>query len=157
MSYPTGTQFPNHAMAGVRFEAVEEPIEGLYVAELAPGGAFERAGIAEGDVVTRLARERTKDLGDLLDGLHKAAAMETYEVELVRAGEKMKIDVEREFRSAMNDPLPDRIAEAPDVVPTQILAPMSLADELAKFAKLRDDGIISEDEFEAQKLRLLAD
>ena len=33
--------------------------------------------------------------------------------------------------------------------------PASLADELAKLAKLRDDGILSEAEFEAQKKRLL--
>jgi Short C-terminal domain len=31
----------------------------------------------------------------------------------------------------------------------------SAADELAKFAKLRDDGILSDDEFEAKKARLL--
>lgn len=34
-------------------------------------------------------------------------------------------------------------------------APMSIADEIAKFAKLRDDGLITDSEFDAQKARLL--
>ena len=33
--------------------------------------------------------------------------------------------------------------------------PSSAADELAKFAKLRDDGVISNEEFEAKKAQLL--
>lgn len=35
-------------------------------------------------------------------------------------------------------------------------APVSLADELGKLAALRDAGVLSEDEFETQKQRLLA-
>lgn len=35
-------------------------------------------------------------------------------------------------------------------------APASLADELGKLAQLRDQGILSPDEFEAQKARLLS-
>lgn len=34
-------------------------------------------------------------------------------------------------------------------------APVSVADELAKFAKLRDDGLLNEDEFTAKKKQLL--
>jgi hypothetical protein len=34
--------------------------------------------------------------------------------------------------------------------------PASIADELAKLDRLRDEGVITEDEFEAQKARLLA-
>ena len=39
---------------------------------------------------------------------------------------------------------------------TNDLLPADIADELAKFAQLRSDGIITDDEFEAQKARLLA-
>ncbi len=155
--YPPGTQFPNHAMPGSAFEFVKEPVEGIEVTELTPGGAFERAGIVPGDVVTRLARERTKNLGDLLDGLHKAIRAETYEVEFQRGGETMKVGVAREFRPAVTEPLPEPMEEVVEAAPATMVAPMSVADELAKFAKLRDDGIISAEEFEAAKLRLLAD
>lgn len=154
--YPPGTQFPNHAMAGSAFEFVEEPVQGLQVTELTPGGAFERAGIVPGDVVTRLARERTKNLGDLFDGLHKATRAETYEVEFQRGSERMKVDVPREFRPAVTEPLPEPVDEVVEAQKATMMAPMSIADELAKFAKLRDDGIISEEEFEAQKARLLS-
>jgi uncharacterized membrane protein YdbT with pleckstrin-like domain len=35
------------------------------------------------------------------------------------------------------------------------VAPLSVADELAKLQKLRDDGVLSEDEFQSQKAHLL--
>jgi C-terminal processing protease CtpA/Prc len=133
-------------------------VEGLQVTELTPDGAFDRAGIVPGDLVTRLARERTKNMGDLLDGLHNAIREETYEVEFQRGSEKMKLNVAREFRPAVIEALPEPVEVFVETTPSaQIVAPISVADELAKFAKLRDDGIISEEEFEAQKLRLLAD
>ncbi|RKN31198.1 DUF4429 domain-containing protein [Micromonospora musae] len=39
--------------------------------------------------------------------------------------------------------------------PTQVRAPVSVADELAKLAALRDHGLLSPQEFEQQKARLL--
>lgn len=49
---------------------------------------------------------------------------------------------------------PDFGANArPSVAPTQ--APVSVADELAKLAQLRDAGVLSPEEFEAQKAKLL--
>jgi hypothetical protein len=45
---------------------------------------------------------------------------------------------------------PDTPSQAPTVAPTP-----DLADQLRKLASLRDDGILSADEFEAQKAKLL--
>ena len=45
-------------------------------------------------------------------------------------------------------------AEAAPAVSTAV--PASLADELAKLAKLRDDGILTDAEFDAQKVKLLS-
>lgn len=45
------------------------------------------------------------------------------------------------------------IAHAP--APAQVAPASSLADELTKLASLRDQGILTEDEFSAQKARLL--
>ena len=156
--YPQGTTFPNHALAGFKFEFVEEPDDGLLVTELTPGGAFDEAGLLVGDVVLRVARERTKDVDDLLDGLHKAVKEPTYEVQFVRDGDKMELDVGREYRPRVETRLEPLLAaeEAAPTGPT-IIEAASVADELAKFAKLRDDGIITEEEFEAQKAKLLDD
>ena len=46
-------------------------------------------------------------------------------------------------------------APATPAAPPAPAAPMSVADELAKLDRLRDQGVISDQEFEAQKARLL--
>lgn len=154
--YPQGTIFPNHALAGFRFEAVESPEKGLRIIELTEGGAFDRAGLLVNDIVLRIARERTKGHDDLLDGLHKAVREPTYEVQFYRDGAKHEVQVEREYRSEISERLPPlEPVEAEEAGPTQIVPPLSAADELAKFAKLRDDGVITEEEFAEQKARLL--
>lgn len=154
--FPPGTVFPNHAYFGSGFD--ETGGQGLRIREIAEGSPADRAGLQEGDIITRLARERIKTYNDLLDGLHKASRNDSYEVEIVRAGEKIKIPMQREFALAVSEPdlshLPDPDQTNAPIVAAQ--APLSIADELAKFAKLRDDGIITEEEFAEQKAILLA-
>ena len=52
--------------------------------------------------------------------------------------------------------LDDPFFTGPNAAPQEPVAPASVADELAKLAELRDQGILSEDEFLAQKGRLLS-
>jgi hypothetical protein len=52
-------------------------------------------------------------------------------------------------------PQPELVAVSP-VIGGQAAAPISIADEIAKLADLRDRGIITAAEFEEQKARLLA-
>jgi len=52
--------------------------------------------------------------------------------------------------------LDDPFSTGPNAAPQEPVAPASVADELAKLAELRDQGILSEDEFLAQKGRLLS-
>ena len=153
--FPMGTTFPNHAQGGFAFEAVDTPEKGLMLTELVQGGAFADAGLRPGDVVVRIAKERTKDFTDVHDAMRKAVKDTTYEVEFYRGGSKDKLSVERRYRPDIDTRLPPRLAEPDIVETTTVIAPMSMADELAKFAKLRDDGIITTEEFEAQKTRLL--
>ncbi|NKB15993.1 MAG: PDZ domain-containing protein [Sphingomonadales bacterium] len=158
--FPPGTEFPNHAYIGLRWEAAVSPEKGLRVIEVAEGSPADEAGVQLGDVVTAIARERIKDISDVLDGLHKAARSATYEVALYRDGKKMNLELPRRFRQtepAPNLPAVPDLAEQPEVATqvTQVISPVSIADELAKFAKLRSDGIITDDEFEQQKAKLL--
>jgi hypothetical protein len=44
---------------------------------------------------------------------------------------------------------------APTSAPVVATPSASVADEIAKFAKLRADGVITEEEFQAQKRKLL--
>ena len=155
--YPPNTQFPNHAAIETDYEHVQSPLEGMLLSAVREGGPFARAGLKDGDIVTRIARERIKGENDVSDGLHKAIGSNSFEVEFYRGSEKMQVMVPREFRETIG-PLPDRtvIEAAPATATTIVQNEMSIADELAKFAQLRSDGIITDDEFEAQKARLLA-
>ncbi|AXK44154.1 SHOCT domain-containing protein [Erythrobacter aureus] len=153
--FPPGTRFPNHTFFGAGFE--ETGGKGLRITEITPGSPAHEAGLKEGDVVTRLARERIKTGDDLLDGLRKGVKKATYDVEFYRSGSEMEVEVERRYRPVVEAP---DLSDLPEVnEPTEpVIAqmPLSAADELAKFAKLRDDGVISEEEFEAMKAKLLS-
>ena len=152
--FPPGTTFPYHAFLGSDFENTQGE-RGVLLSNIVPGSPADRAELHDGDVLTRLARERIKTVDDLLDGMRKAAKEPTYEVEISRDGKTVKLTVEREFRLAEVAPaLPDLPSE-PQPEPVQSVMALSPADELAKFAKLRDDGIISQEEFEGQKAKLL--
>jgi hypothetical protein len=158
--FPPGTEFPNHAYIGLQWQRVDAPEKGLQVTEVVESGPAFEGGVQVGDVITRIARERIKDGSNVLDGLHKAIRGETYEVELNRDGKKMSVQIARRFRQAEVAPELPLIAEAAQEESasqiTQIIAPISVADELMKFAQLRDNGIITAEEFELQKVRLLA-
>jgi len=154
--YPQGTMFPNHALGGFGYEVVERPAKALKLTELTEGGAFDQAGLQPGDLVLKIAGERTKDTTDILDALHKAAKYPTYQVQFLRDGQKQEVDVERVYRPTIDQRLEPRMAESDEAMgSTTIVEATSIADELAKFAKLRDDGIITDAEFEAQKAKLL--
>jgi len=156
--YPPGTIFPNHAYVGSGFEVTQTPKKGLRLVDLSAEGPFALAGLIEGDVVTRVAGERWKSYGDFYDGLHKAAGSEMFQVEFYRNGDKQEVTVARAYRAEESSPEfaaePFHTPAGPQTVIVE--SEMSIADELAKFAKLRDSGVISADEFEAQKARLLS-
>lgn len=153
--FPVGTQFPNHVVMG--FESDERPHEkhtALHVTKVEAGMPADRAGIQVGDMVTRIARKRFKSGDDYLDAIAKAAETPAYEVEIVRAGKSMKLTLARAFRPAWAEEV---VAVVPPVSQpiTVPAAPLSVADELAKLAKLKTDGVITEAEFEAHKKKLL--
>ena len=155
--FPEGTIFPNHAAIGAGFEPTDSPKQGMRLTMIDPGGAFDVAGLQVGDVLYRVAGERWKTYDDIYDGLHKAAKEPTYEVEFYRGGQKMEVMAPRIFRAEigpMETPNPPFGSDEPAqtvVVQNEI----SAADELTKFADLLDRGIISQEEFDAQKSKLL--
>lgn len=153
---PPGTTFPNHVMIGFRPEVVTAPEKGLKLIEVSPGSPAATAGLVVGDVVTRIAGKRVKEYDDLLDALAEAAETETYAVDYYHAGKKAEVNFQRAYRDPVEAPDLSHLAVAPEPEPQVITAaPLSIADELAKFAQLRDTGIISGEEFEAQKAKLL--
>jgi membrane-associated protease RseP (regulator of RpoE activity) len=153
--FPVGTTFPNHVVLGFRFSNVPMgAYHGMRITELAEGSAAAKAGLQVGDVVTAINGKRFKKQDDYLDATAQAAQQPTYAVEYMRDGTKMTATLERQFRPAITQTL----AASPTVAaPTPVATPTaSIADELDKLVKLRDSGVLTVAEFEAQKQKLLA-
>lgn len=153
---PVGTTFPNHAVMGVERKWVSEgKASALTVQSVAESSAANLAGIVPGDVIKRVAGKSINNEAGLLDALAKAAKTPTYPVEIVRDGKSMRLTLNRELRPAIAK-LDLQLEPATSTSGATSSGPTtSVADELAKFAKLREQGIISADEFEAQKKKLL--
>lgn len=97
---------------------------------------------------------------DYLDATAKAAKTPTYKVELERGGKIVVLTVERAFRPPVTAAdyasfQPEKTAPVAVAVVAAPAAAGSVADELAKLAKLKADGVLTEAEFEAQKKKLL--
>lgn len=156
--FPVGTTFPNHAYIGAAFEPTSSPKEGMRLTKIEEAGPLEAAGFQVGDVLYRVAGERWKSYDDVYDGLHKASKNPSYEVEFYRGGTRMEVLVDRVYRGRvgpMETPLPPFANDEPTqtvVVQNEV----SAADELAKFADLLAKGIITQEEFDAQKSKLLS-
>lgn len=155
--FPPNTEFPNHAAMDVDYEFVETPRDGMLLTGVRPDGPFAQAGLRGGDIVTRIAGERIKDTNDLSDGLHKAIRDDAFEVQFYRQGDRMEIQVPLEFREAAGPlPEPTFVTDADEPTTTTIVQnEFSIAEELARFAALRDQGVLTDEEFEVQKARLL--
>ncbi len=153
--YPIGTTFPNHAALGVQVDAVQQ---GKYTAarikEIEPGPAAEKAHLRIGDIVTKIAGRQFKSFDDYLDATAKAAETPTYPIELIRDGKLMTVNVERAFRPPFSEQVAARVQTAP---PPGTAPQLSVPDELQKLVKLKEQGVLTEAEFEAQKKKLLGE
>jgi membrane-associated protease RseP (regulator of RpoE activity) len=153
--FPPGTSFPNHAYLGTGWGSYD-PKTGLTIASVEPGSPAERAGVLPGDILVRIAREKIKSPDDILDGLRNAAKAPTFDLEVRRGGKLQKLSVATEHRAEVTGPALANLAPEPGPdAPTQAVLPLSPADELAKFAKLHEAGILSDEEFAKQKAKLL--
>ena len=153
---PKGTTFPNHAFLGVGLET--EPkgkAEIVRVVSVQEGSPAAQAGVQVGDVIAAIAQKRLKRADDINDATAKAAKTPAFVVELIRDNNPTKLTVIRAFRPAFEEDVAPLVAAAPkaDAATPQL---DFVADELAKLAKLKADGVITPAEFEQEKARLLA-
>ena len=85
---------PNRARLGV---SIEDGEDGAKVLNVIEGSAAERAGIREGDVITRVSGERISDAEDLIETLRGKTG--TVEIELSRRGNTRTVEAELEART----------------------------------------------------------
>jgi len=153
-AFPAGTTFPNHTVLGVLGKVAPRGRAAVYeVAEVTPGGAADRAGLKAGDVITSVAGKKFKTDGDFLDGLAKATKAPTYQLDVTRNNAAMSLTVDRDYRPAATQVV--SVAEVPAPVPAPVAPALSVADELAKLLKLKEQGILTQAEFDSQKSKLL--
>ncbi|KQN19629.1 serine protease [Sphingomonas sp. Leaf33] len=151
-AYPVGTTFPNHAALGVQADNVQQgKLVSFRLTAVEPDSAASKAGLQVGDLVTHIAGKQFKNTDDYLDATAKAAKTENYEVQVTRAGKSMKVLVPRAFRA----PITQGVAAVSEPVTPVPAGGMSIADELAKLAKLKEQGLLTDAEFDAQKKKLL--
>jgi hypothetical protein len=151
---PTGTTFPNHAWMGFTGRPIPQgKTIGVEVAELVPEQPAAVAGLQIGDIVTSIAGKKFSDTDGYLDATERAAKSPTYKIEYLRVGKKNTATLARAFRSPTSEQVVAKTSEEP--TPQQLGSVTSIADELAKFAKLRDEGIVTHAEFDEQKSKLL--
>ncbi|XFC39541.1 PDZ domain-containing protein [Stenotrophomonas indicatrix] len=154
-SFPPGTTFPNHAMLGVLGQVAPRGRHaGYVVSEVTPGAAADRAGVKAGDVITSVAGKKFKTESDFLDGLEKATKAPTYQLDVTRSDSPLTFTVERDYRPTTTQVL--NSVEEPADAPVPIAKPLSVADELAKLLKLKEQGVLTQAEFDAQKSKLLS-
>lgn len=152
--FPVGTTFPNHAYLG--FEYKPEPqgkTSGLLVTAIDEGKAGNKAGLAAGDVIISIAGKKFKNNDDILEAFERAAKTTKYPISIMRGGQQMVLTAEREYKAASTEVV---TPETTAGLSTSAGQPGSLADELAKLAKLKADGVLTDSEFQAQKAKLLA-
>lgn len=154
-SYPVGTQFPNHATLGVLSNNVQSgKALQMHITKVVEGSSAEKAGIQVGDIITSIAGVKFKDADDLLAARAKAAKTPTYPVTISRNGQSTIITVDREYRPVVTQAL----VATESTIDTQSngIAPASIADELSKLLKLKEQGILTQAEFDVQKAKLLS-
>lgn len=148
---PIGTTFPNHVVMGYEADNIQRgKVTVMQVKAVTAGFPAERAGMAAGDLVLKIAGKALKNGDDFLDATAKAAKTPTYPVEIERGGKVVKLTLNRVFRPAITE---TAVVAAEAAVPAS--PPASVADELAKLGKLKAEGLLTEAEFQAQKKKLL--
>lgn len=154
-SFPVGTTFPNHAVMGVDVQGIQQGRYGaMRITGVRPESAAARAGIQVEDVVTRVAGRRFKNDEEYLEAMAKATKSPTYPVELTRNGSILTLILDREFRRAFTEAVATPAAQPSTAAAAN--ATSSVADELAKLLKLKEQGVLTQGEFDAQKAKLLA-
>lgn len=153
---PKGTSFPNHALLDLSGESREVNGEvGYYVLAVGGNGPAAEAGILAEDLIVRVAGRRVRDFDSLQIGLEKAAQRSEFEIELFRRGKIEVSRVQTRFRPTVVEDIAPKALSSVSANTTQ--APTaSIADELSKLAKLKEQGLLTQKEFDDEKRKLLA-
>lgn len=148
---PTG-----RAELGAEIDLTPQPQGGLRIAAVAVNGPAQAAGLMAGDVITRIAGVPVNSRGSFYVATENAVDQDTFEIVYRRDGTEQTLQFDPSARGATA--AIDEQATAREVSPSGQAAASDTEAKLAELERLgdlRDRGILSEEEFEAMKARIL--
>ena len=117
---PSGTTFPNHVFFNMEGQVSGNAKSGGFdVTSVFPDGAAAKGGVLAGDTITKIAGKKIRSDENYMDATAKAAKLGSFEIEVLRAGKTIKLNVPTMFRPAYAEVT---IAKKPVV--TAVMQPM---------------------------------
>jgi len=148
---PTG-----RAELGAQLDLTRQPQGGLRIAAVAVDGPAQTAGLMAGDVITRIAGVPVNSRGSFYVATENAVDLDTFEIVYRREGteQTLQFDPSARVATAASDEQAKarEVAESGQAVISDTEAKLA---ELERLGDLRDRGILSEEEFEAMKAKIL--
>ena len=139
------------ASLGVLLGMDDPAAKGLKVAQVADGGPAEAAGLSAGDVIMSIGGVPVASRGSLYVATEKVAEAEQFEVEYLRAGKMQLATFGLPQPKSESGPTRTTVAGT-----AQAPSEDTTLAELERLADLRDRGVLSQEEFEEMKARILA-
>jgi hypothetical protein len=148
---PTG-----RAELGAQLDLTRQPQGGLQIAAVEVDGPAQAAGLMAGDVITRIAGIPVNSRGSFYVATENAVDLDTFEIVYRRDGTEQTLQFDPSARVAIA--AADAQAIAREVSPSGQAAASDTEAKLAELERLgdlRDRGILSEEEFEEMKAKIL--
>lgn len=156
---PSGGPLPlptGRAELGAQLDLTRQPQGGLRIAAVAVDGPAQAAGLMAGDVITRIAGVPVNSRGSFYVATENAVDLDTFEIVYRRDGTEQTLQFDPSARVATA--AVDGQVGAREATPSGQAAASDTEAKLAELERLgdlRDRGILSEQEFEAMKARIL--
>lgn len=139
------------ASLGIRAQAIDGRMaayfklkspDGALIQQVDKAGPAARAGIVPGDVVMRLGGDKVRDANDLLARIARKKPGEKLELELLRAGKVLRIQVMTAHASAATERAAESSASNPAPDAMLGLRVRALSDELRQELGYRGEGTV---------------
>ncbi|WP_394729342.1 SHOCT domain-containing protein [Altererythrobacter sp. GH1-8] len=149
------------ATLGLQLAPAIGPRRGLLVQRAEPDGPGAAAGIQRGDLVTNIAGMDVEHNVALYDALEQAGQLDRYEVKFKRDSQEKIVSVATQLTNVPQALAPARGQSGSENGRQETTGDAaskstnSTLEELSKLGDLRDRGIISDEEFEAIKEKIL--